>query len=105
MKVKGYEIHMGVTSAFDDINEFTSSKTGFCRNNIYGTYIHGFFDKKEILKGVIEAVSSKNKKNITTDYALDNDDFMQKQYDKLAEVLRENMDIKGIYRMIGIDED
>ena len=105
MMVKGYEIHMGVTSAFDDINEFTSSKTGFCRNNIYGTYIHGFFDKKEILKGVIEAVSSKNKKNITTNYALDNDDFMQKQYDKLAEVLRENMDIKGIYRMIGIDED
>ena len=104
-EVEGYEIHMGVTTPISEgyanadtdskesLTEFTSNKTGYSRGNVYGTYVHGFFDKKEIM----ETVTGKK-----ADEAKDFMEFKQTQYDILEKGLRESLDMKYIYEIMGI---
>ncbi len=100
--VTGYEIHMGETVPTEELTEFTSGKTGYCKGNVYGTYVHGFFDKKEIFKGVIGAVSAKRGKSIDTSAVEDYKDRKEIVYDNLAENLRESLDMDYIYKVLGI---
>ncbi len=100
--VTGYEIHMGETVPTEELTEFTSGKTGYCKGNVYGTYVHGFFDKKEILRGVVNAVSTLHGKSIDTSSAEDYKDRKEIIYDKLAENLRSSLDMDYIYKVLGI---
>lgn len=102
LSVEGYEIHMGSTEAFEEITEFTSGKTGFCKGNVYGTYLHGFFDKKEIMTGVTEAVSKERNKSIYTAEAMDYAEFKETQYELLDRSLRAALDMDYIYEIMGI---
>ena len=100
--VSGYEIHMGETVPTEELTEFTSGKTGYCKGNIYGTYVHGFFDSKEILKGIVGAVSSLRGKDIDTSDVRDHEDRKEIVYDRLAENLRGSLDMEYIYSILGI---
>ena len=102
--VSGYEIHMGETVPTEELTEFTSGKTGYCKGNIYGTYVHGFFDKGEILKGIVGAVSSLRGKDIDTSDVRDHEDRKEIVYDRLAENLRGSLDMEYIYSVLGIKE-
>lgn len=100
--VTGYEIHMGETVPTEELTEFTSGKTGYCKGNVYGTYVHGFFDKKEILQGVLGAVSVKRGKSIDASQVEDYKDRKEIVYDKLAENLRNSLDMDYIYKVLGM---
>jgi len=102
-RVNGYEIHMGISTAFDDITEFTSSKTGYCTGNIYGTYIHGFFDNKEVLQKILKAISEYRGKTIDLENVSDYADFKDFQYDILAKKLKESFDMDYIYEIMGLE--
>ncbi|MBP5555180.1 MAG: cobyric acid synthase [Lachnospiraceae bacterium] len=102
--VTGYEIHMGETHPTEELQEFTSGKTGYCKGNVYGTYVHGFFDKKEILQGVVNAVSAANGKSVDTKAAEDYTDRKEVVYDKLAENLRSSLDMEYIYKILGLNK-
>ena len=104
-EAEGYEIHMGKTTPFEAVTEFTSEKTGYCMGNVYGTYIHGFFDKKEILTGVVERLAKARGKKIDTGCVKDYTDFINLQYDALAKALRESLDMDHIYRIMGLKDD
>ena len=99
---RGYEIHMGVTRPYEDVSEFTSGNTGYCRENIYGSYVHGMFDAGDVAKGLIRLVSEKRGKTVNTDTILDRKVHKEKQYDLLADCLRENLDIGAIYDLMSI---
>jgi cobyric acid synthase CobQ len=103
--IEGYEIHMGKTVPFEDITEFTSGGTGYCHKNVYGTYIHGFFDKKEIAVGVVDSIASAGGKEVNTDAVSDYKDFKDSQYDILAKGLRECLDMDYIYKIMGLKND
>lgn len=96
-EISGYEIHMGETKSAGASKEFTSDGTGYYKDNVFGTYVHGFFDNEEVLKGVIEAVAKRKNKTVDvssiTDYAM----FKEKQYERLAEELRKHLDMDRIY--------
>jgi len=105
-KIKGYEIHMGVTNesnGFSDIVDNCGNKKvdGGNSNNVYGTYIHGIFDSVEFTEEIIRSLYEKNglqyngKKDI-----MDIDIFKDEQYNKLANTLRQSLDIKGIYKIL-----
>ena len=98
--VKGYEIHMGRTRCLSDIHEFTSDGTGYCNRNIYGTYVHGLFDTKESSAAILTAVAAANGKTVDTSHLADQSRYLEKQYDLLADVLRNSLDIPAIYEMI-----
>ena len=105
----GYEIHMGESAG--EIRWLTMEKgsageqgqtlaDGCCRDSIYGTYVHGFFDSEEVI-GRLEEILLKEK-GITPDGAKnwDRHAYKEQQYDKLAEILRNHLDMKAIYGML-----
>ena len=101
LDVEGYEIHMGKTTAFEDIPEFTSGGTGYCKGNVYGTYVHGFFDKRQVCVSVVESIASERGKSVDTGRVTDYAAYKEKQYDLLAQGLRESLNMKYIYDIIG----
>lgn len=102
--VEGYEIHMGETNRTEAIDEFTSGGTGYYKDNIYGTYVHGFFDNKEIMNGFVEALALRKGISLNMAETLDYSDFKEKEYDRLADMIREHMDMNAIKQIMGLTE-
>jgi len=105
LKYKGYEIHMGKTEIAEQGRalEFTQGMSGICEENVFGTYVHGFFDEKEITVNVIKALSDKKNIAINEDRVLNYSDFKQKEYDRLASVMRQHLDMPAIYSILGVE--
>ncbi len=99
-EIEGYEIHMGVTDPFDDVEAFTSDGTGYCRGNIYGSYVHGLFDRADAAAGLIKAVAAYRGKKAGGDAMVDQALYKDKQYDLLADVLRRSLDMDMIYGIV-----
>lgn len=88
---QGYEIHMGVSGADGNIiNE----------GNVYGTYIHGIFDREEIARTVVERLLSEKGMDFSDVKAFDVESYKQQQYDILADGLRKSLDMDLIYSLI-----
>ena len=102
-KITGYEIHMGRTQSLSDLCEFTSDGTGYCRDNIYGTYVHGLFDEKDIAEGVIRAVAKACGRSVDTSGLKSRRDRLEEQYEHLADVLEESLDIEAVCRIMQIN--
>lgn len=104
-EVSGYEIHMGKTKPIGAVTEFTSDGSGYCMGNVYGTYLHGFFDSKEILCTVLQSIAAANGKTVdlanVTDYAA----YKDRQYDLLAAALKEHLDMDLICKIMGLNND
>ena len=97
---KGYEIHMGETvanskSALCEIkNKYPD---GFFLNpKTWGTYIHGIFDNETVVKYILD----QSGKDLCVDF--DYNKFKNEQYDKLAQHVRENVDMEYIYATLKI---
>ena len=101
-RVSGYEIHMGKTVPRKELTPFTSEGTGWCAGNVYGTYLHGFFDTKEVLTGIIKAVAASKNKTVSLDAVSDFAALKEKNYQALAQALRKHLDMDEIYRIMGI---
>ncbi len=104
-KVTGYEIHMGSSMPYEEIKEFTSGKTGYSLDNIYGTYIHGFFDNKDVMVSILEKVAAYRGKTLEMDKVTDYDAFKDTQYDILAQNLKESLDMDYIYEIMGLKHE
>ncbi len=104
IEYEGYEIHMGQTSAAEEgMQLFTEAGSGYCSGNIFGTYIHGIFDAPGVALALLGALAKK--KGITLDDAEEKEsysDFKQRQYDLLADMIREHMDMGFIGKCMGI---
>ncbi len=105
LPAEGYEIHMGRTTPYEDVMEFTSGKTGYCKEQIYGCYIHGIFDKREIAETTILAIAKERGKEIRTAELEDYAAFKESQYDLLASKLRSCLDMKYIRAVMGFEDD
>ncbi|MCI8560074.1 MAG: cobyric acid synthase [Dorea sp.] len=106
---EGYEIHMGETkSAYKGMAEITDTVSGrkscdgLSKGNIYGTYVHGIFDKDEVADKIIESLANRKGIQITKRKGMDFKEFREMQYDILASGLREHMDMKMIYEIMGL---
>jgi len=118
--INGYEIHMGVTTLKEnvkplltidkclgeDVNKLDGAvnKT----NTVYGTYIHGIFDSINFSRSLINDLRIKKGLDIFgKEDIMSYDDFKEKEYDKLASLIRKNMDIDKIKNIIndGIKND
>ena len=116
MEIKGYEIHQGYSYLVNEKNNnlenilkndtgclFGDEKLkGTVKGNIAGTYIHGIFDNSEFTNHFLNEIR-KIKGLDRTDENFSYSDYKNREYDKLAEVLRENLDIKKIYEIMGCE--
>ncbi|MBO5552425.1 MAG: cobyric acid synthase [Lachnospiraceae bacterium] len=81
----GYEIHMGETDASGMQAEPPLISTD---NDIYGTYIHGIFDRADIANTVLKALAGKKGLSIDLTRQLDQRQLREREYDRLADTLR-----------------
>lgn len=98
--IQGYEIHMGSTIDPKE-NPFTKSDItdngGFVNNNIMGTYIHGMFENDNFVDAIISGLINKTGKKITIDTNInDFDIYKESQYELLADLIEESLDIDVI---------
>lgn len=122
--VKGYEIHQGHSYLEKDLknegkcydkmasleeksqaegNESCifgeSGIKGMVKDNVVGTYIHGIFDNSEFTSFLLNKVR-KNKGLDTMDENFSFTEYKNQEYDRLADVLRENIDIGKLYEIM-----
>ncbi|MCR5590348.1 MAG: cobyric acid synthase [Lachnospiraceae bacterium] len=103
MKVSGYEIHMGRTGCTKELSVFTEN-TGYCRGNVYGTYVHGLFDAEGVAPAIVSAVAKERGKNIDVSGFSGKEDYLEKQLDILAGIVRKSLDMNKIYAMMRLSE-
>ncbi|CAH2211834.1 cobyric acid synthase [Tepidibacter aestuarii] len=116
MKVEGYEIHMGrsvvgkesrsLNKMIKRMNQNIDELEGAInlQGNVAGSYIHGIFDNINFTRGLLN--------NIRKDRGLDEiqsevksfKEFKEKEYDKLANIVRSNLDMDKIYSILKGEE-
>ena len=92
LSYEGYEIHMGRS------REARGVVTG--GGNVYGSYIHGIFDAPGVADAVLGALCRKKGLNPSILGAFDPVAYREEQYDKLAQVVREGLDMELVYRIL-----
>lgn len=107
LNVNGYEIHNGFNEYNKDTIPFVYGDenriVGSINENgtVIGTYLHGIFDSdnfnKNLIKFIcdnhnIQGVDLKNKESYK--------EYKSKEYDKIAKILEENIDVKKIENII-----
>ena len=89
---KGYEIHQGISDTDEAIMQ-----TGHC----IGTYIHGFLDNQSVIEHLL---SEKGKVKSEKFAAADPASFKEEQYNKLADHVRQHVDMERIYQILTSDD-
>lgn len=102
---EGYEIHMGVTSRDEAGKPLTRLETkdtldGTYEDQIFGTYVHGIFDKEQVVKEIVIALGNKKGIDMTKVSAFDIAAFKETQYDILADEMRKHLDMTKIYEIL-----
>ena len=68
--------------------------------NAAGSYVHGLFDSVEMQKALLRLLCQKKGLPEEAVSWIDEKVYKEQQYDKLAEGLRENMDMAKIYQIL-----
>ena len=109
LEYAGYEIHMGKTEIWkkgqkvqigNNILYEKKIMVSGRNKNVYGTYVHGIFDKGSIATAVVQALAEKKGILIENGAFEDYKTFKEKQYEKLADTLREYLNMEEIYGML-----
>ncbi|MFC1951205.1 cobyric acid synthase [Chloroflexota bacterium] len=112
-QIEGYEIHMGQTVSDDNTGAFhvnwtPSGASGYVDGTVsddgmvLGTYIHGIFNSALFRLGLLNTLRRKRGLPERLQQRMSKDE----QYDKLAKLVHDNLDMKKVYQLLeaGIDE-
>ena len=86
----GYEIHQGVSDTAEAILQ-----TDHC----IGTYIHGFLDNAPVIEHLLKKFQVSSSKEAAQSFA----DFKEEQYDRLADHVRQHVDMERLYKILSDD--
>lgn len=97
--VKGYQIHMGQTKVNNNIfiDDFDGSYSNDLK--VIGTYFHGIFDNGEFTLNYLNTIRKAfgiNQEVQIFDY----NNYREVQYNKLAEIVRNSLDMNKIYNIL-----
>lgn len=107
--IEGYEIHMGSTILMegepilvlsDEVRDGAVKMDGAAHGNIYGCYVHGIFDRPEVARGLICALLKQKGLDEADIRTVDLAAYKEQQYDKLADIIRESLDMEAIYEVL-----
>ena len=100
-EIKGYEIHQGITKG-NEKNLTTDERTIFVnRDNIIATYLHGIFDNKDFTDTLLNEIRRRKGLEEVNDN-ISYEEYKKKEFDKLEKLVRKNVDIDEIYKIIGL---
>ena len=92
LEYEGYEIHMGRSEE--------KLPPVVCAGNVYGSYIHGVFDAPGVCDGILRALCGKKGIDFSALGTFDVTEYKERQYDLLADTVRQNMDMDLVYRVL-----
>ena len=113
--LKGYEIHMGTSSgdiglfkvkrlSLDstfNIQHSTLINDGSINGNCWGTYIHGIFENDSFRREIINSI--REQKGLSpVKSAIKYSEMKEKAINNLADIVKQNLDIDFINRIIGL---
>ncbi len=118
--VEGYEIHMGAALPEKNWGETAENRgkaaespvlelldqtgqrrlDGAFSGSTGGCYVHGVFDTPEAAKALVTTLMRQKGLDGAQVQALDFARYKEEQYDKLADIIRENLDMDAIYRIL-----
>lgn len=114
MPVYGYEIHMGIcnygegSNPLIQINKKNGEEVGYedgginDKGNIIGTYIHGIFDGVLFREYLVNLLRKKKGIAFKTSKIYENE--REIELDKLADLVRNNLNMGMIYEMMGLEK-
>lgn len=102
--LKGYEIHMGQTLPFGQakasplLHLSDGRQDGYIVDNkCMGTYVHGILDNASFVDFLLQPFAEKLSQ---TKASFDYQAFKEEQYDKLANHVRQHVDMQRIYKIL-----
>lgn len=100
IKISGYELHQGITTG-DNSYSIVPEKdfSIICKDNIIGTYIHGLFDSAKFTRKLLNKIRIKKGLEPIYDF-MSMESFKEKEYRRLANVMRTHVDIDTIYKIL-----
>ncbi len=102
MCLSGYEIHMGQCvykeGAVPFIIKTDKTPDGCIGENVIGTYFHGIFENDEFRTLILDELCQK--KGIAGKTSPDYGEYKKMQFDELARLIRENVDMEAIYDIL-----
>lgn len=113
IEVDGYEIHTGVTKQVSDISPFLTltsldgmqtKQEGCGQDNIYGTYLHGFFDSDRLTEKLMELLLKRKGLEGKIEKEQKTKKYKEEQYHTLANIVRKNIDLEFIYHIMKENE-
>lgn len=121
---RGYQMHMGVSTEavlerggadghfckgpgsplvwLEDSNGAFTKPDGCFFENAAGTYLHGIFDEEDFRKALIGLLYQRKGLVRNTCQNATLYEYKEQQYNKLASVLREHLQMEEIYRIMGV---
>ena len=90
-KVVGYEIHMGQSETIISAEK-----------NVLGTYIHGFFDSEELRGTLVGLLCERKGIDCNRNAGFSYEAYREEQYDRLADIIRQGLDMEAIYKIMGV---
>lgn len=97
----GYEIHMGfsrMVSAPEGERAPVFVSGG--APDVYGTYVHGVFDKGAVVSALVGELARKRGIVLESSMCIDYREYKEEQYDKLADILAEHLDRENVYGIL-----
>ena len=105
--VDGYEIHSGVNDFGPECIPFLSlngrtEPDGIMNpeGSVMGSYLHGIFDSEPFRRAVVNRVRTEKGMAERAGTALTAAQFREKEFDRLAAVVRQNLDMDAVYRIM-----
>ncbi len=99
---EGYEIHMGQTGGESGVfaKLDNGAEDGAWNNAACGSYVHGLFDEGTLAERFIGILLERKGLSFESAPKISFYDYKQREYDKLADVIRQNLDMDSIYKII-----
>ena len=118
-KIAGYEIHMGETGLMDCCEKETGKVFTITfsdgrldgmegkEGRVFGSYLHGLFDNERLTEALLKNLAEERGEDFSGIRPCGNDkkeetiaEYKEKQYDKLADLVRDSLDMKKIYQIL-----
>ncbi len=104
-QLDGYEIHMGATTNLGGavpMIELEDGRTDAYMTpdgRVWGSYLHGIFDNEELVFGLVHEIMREKGINPGESH-LSVAEYKEIQYNKLADLIRNHLDMDQIYRVL-----
>ena len=89
-----------ISRRFSHGKRHDKGKSASGHSAVYGCYVHGIFDDREVADALIGALLEEKGYGEEAMHSMDYHAYKEKQYQILANAVRENMDMKKIYEII-----